>query len=125
MSSLHRTGRAKVSGTTGRTDDTTATTADHHALRRTRRCTATAATMAKVTGQKNHTGSLTESITATPRTKVWGSGRYSRPMELLLAAAKPWAYWIAPLLVVAAVLGVLSVVLQYVFKVVAAKYPKT
>ncbi|HTJ75541.1 MAG TPA: hypothetical protein VL337_09255 [Acidimicrobiales bacterium] len=44
---------------------------------------------------------------------------------LLLATAKPWAYWIAPILVVVAILGVLSVVLQYVFKVVAAKYPKT
>jgi hypothetical protein len=47
-------------------------------------------------------------------------------MDLLfLATAKPWAYWIAPILVVVAILGVLSVVLQYVFKVVAAKYPKT
>jgi hypothetical protein len=46
-------------------------------------------------------------------------------MELLVAVAKPWAYWIAPILVVASILGLLSVVLQYVFKVVAAKYPKT
>lgn len=46
-------------------------------------------------------------------------------MELLLAAAKPWAYWIAPIILVLSVLGVLVVILQYVFKVVAAKYPKT
>jgi len=46
-------------------------------------------------------------------------------MELLLAAAKPWAYWIAPIILVLSVLGVLAVILQYVFKVVAAKYPKT
>lgn len=47
-------------------------------------------------------------------------------MDLLFfATAKPWAYWIAPILVAGAVLGVLSVILQYVFKVVAAKYPKT
>jgi uncharacterized protein involved in cysteine biosynthesis len=46
-------------------------------------------------------------------------------MDLLLATAKPWAYWIAPIIVVLSVLGVLSVILQYVFKVVAAKYPKT
>jgi len=46
-------------------------------------------------------------------------------MDLLLAVAKPWAYWIAPLLVLMAILGVLSVILQYIFKVVAAKYPKT
>jgi hypothetical protein len=46
-------------------------------------------------------------------------------MELLLAAAKPWAYWIAPLLLVSGVLAVLGYILMYVFKVVAAKYPKT
>ncbi len=46
-------------------------------------------------------------------------------MDLLLAVAKPWAYWIAPIILVFSVLGVLAVILQYVFKVVAAKYPKT
>jgi hypothetical protein len=46
-------------------------------------------------------------------------------MEFLFAVAKPWAYWIAPIILVVAILGVLSVILQYVFKVVAAKYPKT
>jgi hypothetical protein len=49
----------------------------------------------------------------------------SPPMELLLAVAKPWAYWIAPLLLVSGVLAVLGYILMYVFKVVAAKYPKT
>jgi hypothetical protein len=46
-------------------------------------------------------------------------------MDILFAVAKPWAYWIAPILVGVTVLGLLSVILQYVFKVVAAKYPKT
>jgi hypothetical protein len=46
-------------------------------------------------------------------------------MEALLAAAKPWAYWIAPLLLASAILAVLGYILMYVFKVVAAKYPKT
>ncbi|MDQ6728138.1 MAG: hypothetical protein M3066_18550 [Actinomycetota bacterium] len=45
-------------------------------------------------------------------------------MDLLLATAKPWTYWIAPLMVLLAVLGLLSVILQYVFKVQGAKYPK-
>ena len=39
--------------------------------------------------------------------------------------AKPWAYWIAPMLAVVSVLGIIAVILNYVFKVVAAKYPKT
>ena len=46
-------------------------------------------------------------------------------MELLLSAAKPWAYWIAPMILVGSVLAVLAYILMYVFKVVAAKYPKT
>ncbi len=46
-------------------------------------------------------------------------------MDLLFAVAKPWAYWIAPLLVLVSVLAILMFILNYVFKVVAAKYPKT
>ncbi len=46
-------------------------------------------------------------------------------MDLLLAVAKPWAYWISPLLAAISVLAILGVILSYVFKVVAAKYPKT
>jgi len=46
-------------------------------------------------------------------------------MDLFLSVAKPWTYWIAPLLLLMAVLGVLSVFLQYVFKVVGSKHPKT
>jgi hypothetical protein len=46
-------------------------------------------------------------------------------MDLLFAVAKPWAYWIAPLLVLGSVVAILLFVLSYVFKVVAAKYPKT
>ena len=46
-------------------------------------------------------------------------------MDVLILAAKPWAYWISPLLAVISVLAILGVILSYVFKVVAAKYPKT
>jgi hypothetical protein len=46
-------------------------------------------------------------------------------MDGLLLAAKPWAYWIAPMLAVVSVLAIIAVILGYVFKVVAAKYPKT
>jgi len=46
-------------------------------------------------------------------------------MDLLVAVAKPWAYWIAPMLLLVSVLAVLLYIVQYVFKVVAAKYPKT
>lgn len=46
-------------------------------------------------------------------------------MEFLLAVAKPWTYWLAPVLTLGGVLGVLGVILGYMVKVVAAKYPKT
>ena len=46
-------------------------------------------------------------------------------MDVLILAAKPWAYWISPMLAVISVLAILGVILNYVFKVVAAKYPKT
>jgi hypothetical protein len=42
----------------------------------------------------------------------------------LLAVAKPWTYWIAPVVFLVSVLGVLSLFLRYLLKVVAAKYPK-
>jgi preprotein translocase subunit Sss1 len=42
----------------------------------------------------------------------------------VLAAAKPWTYWLAPLLVLGAVLAVLGIVVGYLIKVVAAKYPR-
>ncbi len=42
-----------------------------------------------------------------------------------ILAAKPWAYWISPLLVAVSVLAIVGVIIAYVFKVVAAKYPKT
>lgn len=41
-----------------------------------------------------------------------------------LLAAKPWTYWMALPLVVSGALGVLSVFLRYLVKVVAAKYPR-
>jgi nitrate/TMAO reductase-like tetraheme cytochrome c subunit len=46
-------------------------------------------------------------------------------MDVFMLAAKPWAYWISPMLAVISVLAVIGVVIGYVFKVVAAKYPKT
>ncbi len=53
--------------------------------------------------------------------------RYSAPpmTDLVLLAAKPWTYWLAPVLTLMAVLGLIGVILGYLVKVVAAKYPKT
>ena len=42
----------------------------------------------------------------------------------LLAAAKPWTFWLAPLLVLVTVLALLAVMIGYVVKVVAARYPR-
>ena len=42
----------------------------------------------------------------------------------LLAAAKPWTYWIAPVLTLVSVLALLGVLLGYLLKVVAARYPR-
>ena len=42
----------------------------------------------------------------------------------LLAAAKPWTFWLAPLLVLVTVLALLAVLVGYVVKVVAARYPR-
>ncbi len=42
----------------------------------------------------------------------------------VLAEAKPWTYWISPVLTLAAVLAVLAVVVGYLVKVVSAKYPR-
>jgi hypothetical protein len=43
---------------------------------------------------------------------------------LLLAAAKPWIYWLAPVLVLAAALAIIALIVGYLIKVVAAKYPR-
>jgi hypothetical protein len=43
----------------------------------------------------------------------------------LILVAKPWTYWLAPVLTLAAVLGLIGIILGYLVKVVAAKYPKT
>lgn len=45
------------------------------------------------------------------------------PMDLL-AAAKPWTYWIAPLLVIGAVLTVVATLVGYYVRVVSTRYPK-
>ena len=42
----------------------------------------------------------------------------------LLAAAKPWTYWLAPVLMLGAVLGVVGVFVGYLVRVVASKYPR-
>jgi hypothetical protein len=44
--------------------------------------------------------------------------------SLLLAAAKPWTYWLALPLTLLAFLGVLGVIIGYLLKAVAAKYPR-
>ncbi|MDQ6796763.1 MAG: hypothetical protein M3011_01850 [Actinomycetota bacterium] len=45
-------------------------------------------------------------------------------MDLLLAFGKPWTYWLAPVVTLVAVLGVLSFFVRYLVKVTAARYPK-
>ncbi|MFN2505284.1 MAG: hypothetical protein ABR540_13855 [Acidimicrobiales bacterium] len=42
----------------------------------------------------------------------------------LIAAARPWTYWMALPLALMAVLGVLGVIVSYLLKAVAAKYPR-
>jgi hypothetical protein len=41
-----------------------------------------------------------------------------------LATAKPWTYWISPILVIGAILAVVGVLVGYVVKVVSLKYPR-
>ncbi len=43
-------------------------------------------------------------------------------MELL--AAEPWTYWLSPVLALGAIVGVIGVIILYLVKVVAAKYPR-
>lgn len=45
-------------------------------------------------------------------------------VDQIFAAAKPWTYWLALPLAVASVLAVFSILLRYLFKAVAAKYPR-
>ena len=42
----------------------------------------------------------------------------------LLAAAKPWTFWLAPLLTLGTLLAVVAIMIGYVVKVVAARYPR-
>jgi preprotein translocase subunit Sss1 len=42
----------------------------------------------------------------------------------VLAAAKPWTYWISFVLVAGAVLAILGTVVGYLIKVTSAKYPR-
>ncbi len=48
---------------------------------------------------------------------------YDRDVDLLLAI-KPWTYWMALPVLVMSALGVVAVVLGYLKKAVAPKYPK-
>ncbi len=63
--------------------------------------------------------------------KTSGRGAVARQERLqslavdLLMAAKPWTYWLAPVLTLGSVLGLFGVIIGYLIKVVAAKYPKT
>ncbi len=45
-------------------------------------------------------------------------------MDLLFAFGKPWTYWMAPLITLLSILGVVALFVGYLIKVVAAKYPK-
>lgn len=42
----------------------------------------------------------------------------------LLAAAKPWTFWLAPLLTLGTLLALVAIMIGYVVKVVAARYPR-
>ena len=50
--------------------------------------------------------------------------RLQSPAVDLLAAAKPWTYWISYVLVGAAVLAVLATIVGYLVKVTSARYPR-
>ena len=52
-----------------------------------------------------------------------GVGAYIAAMRLL-AAAKPWTYWVSPVLVIGAILAIVGVLVGYVVKVVSLKYPR-
>ena len=51
-------------------------------------------------------------------------GLQSGGMELLFAVAKPWTYWLAPVLTLMSVLGLLAWFISYLVKVTASRYPK-
>lgn len=42
----------------------------------------------------------------------------------VLAAAKPWIYWLAFLLVLGGAVMIIGLIVGYLIKVVAAKYPR-
>jgi len=42
----------------------------------------------------------------------------------LLAAAKPWVFWLAPLLMFVTALALVAVTIGYLVRVVAARYPR-
>lgn len=62
-------------------------------------------------------------ILGTPRCPQREDSVYDRPVDLLLAV-KPWTYWMALPVLIMGALGVLGVVLGYLRKAVAPKYPK-
>jgi hypothetical protein len=46
-------------------------------------------------------------------------------MDLVLAAAKPWHFWIAPAVLGLTVLLIIATIVGYLVKVVSPKYPKS
>jgi len=53
-----------------------------------------------------------------------GPQRRIAVVDLLVAFGKPWTYWLAPVVTLVAILGVLSFFIRYLVKVTAARYPK-
>jgi len=45
-------------------------------------------------------------------------------VDFLVAFGKPWTYWLAPVVTLVAILGVLSFFIRYLVKVTSARYPK-
>lgn len=45
-------------------------------------------------------------------------------MDFVIAATKPWAYWLAPVLTLMTVLALLGWFIAYLVKVTASRYPK-
>ncbi|MCU1460021.1 MAG: hypothetical protein JWO37_96 [Acidimicrobiales bacterium] len=42
----------------------------------------------------------------------------------LLATGKPWIYWVSPIITIGAIVAIIGVLIGYIVKVVALKYPR-
>ena len=49
---------------------------------------------------------------------------YDAAMDLLVAAAKPWHFWVGVTLFGGAVLAVLATIVGYLVRVTSSKYPR-